>query len=253
MKKLILCDLETEENGFDYDCPKLDSYDGYSDYDDPCSDCSHRCHKEVMIEEKPGMVIMDNMTNTKLVVKHCGTDGSGEDVCDDGVNKCFFNKGGKEGCTNPFCRGFCFIPLEEAKKVNHKRRDNGVLPFINVHKQQLETGTRWVLMESAMAAGVVDVWVDKDKPTEATIYNLDVTLEYRMRNIGYALMQKAFDICRKNGIEKITLQVEYNTWTERWYKRLAFKRTSREWDSERRKEMSTMVKLIVPDTNEQTT
>jgi len=34
-----------------------------------------------------------------------------------------------------------------------------------------------------MAAGVVDVWVDKDKSTEATIYNLDVTLEYRMLDV----------------------------------------------------------------------
>ena len=47
-KKLILCDLETAENNYKYDCSKLgDDWGGYSDYDDPCLDCSHHCYKEI--------------------------------------------------------------------------------------------------------------------------------------------------------------------------------------------------------------
>ena len=52
MKKLILCDLETAENNYKYDCHKIDdNWDGYSDYDAPCFDCNHHCYKEIEISE----------------------------------------------------------------------------------------------------------------------------------------------------------------------------------------------------------
>lgn len=49
-KKLILCDLETAENNYKYDCSMLgDDWGGYSDYDDPCLDCPHHCYKEIIV------------------------------------------------------------------------------------------------------------------------------------------------------------------------------------------------------------
>lgn len=51
-KKLILCDLETAENNYKYDCSKLgDDWGGYSDYDDPCLDCSHHCYREIEVPD----------------------------------------------------------------------------------------------------------------------------------------------------------------------------------------------------------
>ena len=50
MKRVILCDLDTAENNYDYDCKRL--YDsGFNDYDGPCVGCSHRCHKEIEIPD----------------------------------------------------------------------------------------------------------------------------------------------------------------------------------------------------------
>ena len=49
-KKLILCDLCTKENGYDYQCTKLTS-DDYDELIDYCSGCSHRCFQYVEIEE----------------------------------------------------------------------------------------------------------------------------------------------------------------------------------------------------------
>ena len=48
MKKLILCDLDTAENNYEYDC---NSWDNCPDYEDPCQNCSHRCHKEIEIPD----------------------------------------------------------------------------------------------------------------------------------------------------------------------------------------------------------
>lgn len=42
MKKLILCDLDTEENDWDYKCPKLSSDDWTSSV---CDSCSHKTYK----------------------------------------------------------------------------------------------------------------------------------------------------------------------------------------------------------------
>ena len=49
-KKLILCDLDTEENGYNYKCKKLES-DDYDELEDCCSGCSHRCFQYVEIKE----------------------------------------------------------------------------------------------------------------------------------------------------------------------------------------------------------
>lgn len=49
MKKLILCDLDTTENGYNYDCNRMDNC---SDYDDPCEFCSHRCYKEIEVPDE---------------------------------------------------------------------------------------------------------------------------------------------------------------------------------------------------------
>lgn len=51
MKKLILCDLDTAENNYNYDCNRSDNC---SDYEDPCQNCCHRCHKEIEILDTEG-------------------------------------------------------------------------------------------------------------------------------------------------------------------------------------------------------
>lgn len=48
MKKLILCDLDTAENNYNYDCNRSDNC---SDYEDPCQNCCHRCYKEIEIPD----------------------------------------------------------------------------------------------------------------------------------------------------------------------------------------------------------
>ena len=48
MKKLILCDLDSAENNYDYRCPKLSS-DDWDESSDPCCNCCHKCYKEIEI------------------------------------------------------------------------------------------------------------------------------------------------------------------------------------------------------------
>ena len=48
-----MCDLDTEENGYDYKCPKLSS-DDYDELESPCDGCSHRCYVKIEIDDNPG-------------------------------------------------------------------------------------------------------------------------------------------------------------------------------------------------------
>ena len=49
MRKLILCDLETAENHYNYKCSKLSS-DDWDELSDPCDGCPHKCFKYVESE-----------------------------------------------------------------------------------------------------------------------------------------------------------------------------------------------------------
>ena len=49
-QKLILCDLDTKENNYDYKCSRLSS-DDWDELADPCVGCSHKCFKYVDIDE----------------------------------------------------------------------------------------------------------------------------------------------------------------------------------------------------------
>jgi len=46
MTKLILCDLETAENNYTYNCPSLSS-DDWDELNDPCMGCPHKCFKKI--------------------------------------------------------------------------------------------------------------------------------------------------------------------------------------------------------------
>lgn len=46
MKKLILCDKDTKENNYNYECPKLNS-DDWDELEDSCIGCPHKIYKEV--------------------------------------------------------------------------------------------------------------------------------------------------------------------------------------------------------------
>ena len=49
MTKEIYCDLDSPDNNYDYQCPKLDSNGEFHDYECPCEYCPHRCCKTVEI------------------------------------------------------------------------------------------------------------------------------------------------------------------------------------------------------------
>lgn len=50
MEKLILCDLDTEENDYDYRCEKIYG-DDFDELESPCEYCSHRCYKKIIIDD----------------------------------------------------------------------------------------------------------------------------------------------------------------------------------------------------------
>lgn len=51
MKKIILCELETPENNYNYLCSRIHG-DDWDELEDPCANCGYRTYKEVEIEEK---------------------------------------------------------------------------------------------------------------------------------------------------------------------------------------------------------
>jgi len=49
-KKLILCDLDTADNNYNYKCDRI-SRDDFNELEDPCENCSHRCYKIIDMEK----------------------------------------------------------------------------------------------------------------------------------------------------------------------------------------------------------
>ena len=49
--RIINCDRQSEENGYNYKCPKLSS-DDWDELQDPCEGCCHRTYKTIV--EKVG-------------------------------------------------------------------------------------------------------------------------------------------------------------------------------------------------------
>ena len=45
--RTINCSQDTEENGFNYKCPKLSS-DNWDEIEDPCDGCCHRTYKTIV-------------------------------------------------------------------------------------------------------------------------------------------------------------------------------------------------------------
>ena len=70
--------------------------------------------------------------------------------------------------------------------------------------------------------GIVTVSFDSSEPNEAVITGLSVHQPSRRKGLGTQLLYLAEEEAKENGMHKLVLYVEKNTFIYRWYKKSGF-------------------------------
>ena len=72
-------------------------------------------------------------------------------------------------------------------------------------------------------AGLVNISIENDNPTVATIHGISVIESYRRKGMGRLLLKLAEIEAKEMGAELICIATEPNSWIEEWYKRNGYK------------------------------
>lgn len=90
-----------------------------------------------------------------------------------------------------------------------------------IHKNNWAWGqTRTIVLRSGH--GLVNVSVENDNPSVATIHGLSVTEDYRGLGTGRTLIWEAEQEAREMGVTQVCLATEPDSWLEKWYKKLGY-------------------------------